>query len=495
MNRILAFIGLFLLAAPVEAAAAAHNVVVIVADDLGFQTGCYGNTAIKTPNIDRLAASGTRFTRAYCTTASCSASRSVLMTGLVNHATGHYGHEHGYNHFSTFDNVRSLPVMLAEHGYRTCSIGKYHLSPEPVYHFQEYRNEGVQGNRNAVRMAQNAKAFIAEDDSNPFFLYFCTSDPHRGGGPDRFSNLTNDGEPVDYPGVTPVVYDPDEVEVPAWLPDQPEVRAELAAYYQAVSRVDQGLGVLLDALEETGHSDDTLVMFLSDNGPPFPGAKTTLYAPGMNLPLIVRNPEQTRHGIATDAMVTWADITPTVLDYVGIAPADALAKRVAGRASPNEATDAVGRRARAGSEPTFHGRSFLSILDQEDPAGFDEVYASHTFHEITMYYPMRVIVSGRFKCILNLAHQLPYPFASDLYASPTWQGILERNDPMLGNRTVDSYLHRPRYELFDIEADPDEVRNLSDDPNYAGVLSELQAKLRSWQEKTGDPWIVKYTYE
>ncbi|HUG19676.1 MAG TPA: sulfatase-like hydrolase/transferase, partial [Planctomycetaceae bacterium] len=160
-----------------------RNVVLIVADDMGFQLGCYGNKVIHTPHIDALAAEGTRFTQAYCTTASCSASRSVLMTGLHNHTIGHYGHAHGYNHFSTFESVKSLPVMMTEAGYRTCSIGKYHLAPEYIYHFEEYRNQGVQGNRNSAVMADNAKDWIAEAPDKPFFLYWCSSDPHRGGGP------------------------------------------------------------------------------------------------------------------------------------------------------------------------------------------------------------------------------------------------------------------------------------------------------------------------
>ena len=119
------------------------NVVLIVADDLGLMLGCYADASGKTPNLDRLAREGTRFTRAHCTTASCSASRSVMLTGLYNHATAHYGHEHGYNHFRTYETVRSLPVMLAEAGYRTCSIGKYHLAPESVYRFETYGNDGV----------------------------------------------------------------------------------------------------------------------------------------------------------------------------------------------------------------------------------------------------------------------------------------------------------------------------------------------------------------
>src|SRR5690242_9066675 len=110
-----------------QAADGRKNIVVMVADDLGLQLGCYGDRVIKTPDLDRLAAEGTRFPRAFCTTASCSASRSVILSGLHNHATAHYGHEHGDGHFRTYDHVRSLPVLLKEAGYRTCSIGKYHL--------------------------------------------------------------------------------------------------------------------------------------------------------------------------------------------------------------------------------------------------------------------------------------------------------------------------------------------------------------------------------
>ena len=112
------------------------NIVLIVADDHGREAvGCYGNSAIRTPHIDQLAADGTRFTNAFCTSASCSPSRSVLLTGVHNHANGMYGLEHQIHHFSSFDSVRSLPVLLEQAGYRTARIGKLHVAPESVYHF------------------------------------------------------------------------------------------------------------------------------------------------------------------------------------------------------------------------------------------------------------------------------------------------------------------------------------------------------------------------
>lgn len=473
-------VGLSILAAALAVASATAeaakkpNIVVMVADDLGLQLGCYGDPVAKTPNLDRLAAEGTRFSRSYCTTASCSASRSVILTGLYNHATAHYGHEHGEGHFRTYDQVRSLPVMLKQAGYRTCSLGKYHVAPEEVYHFDEYPNQGIDGGgHNPVGMAQAAKKFLAAQDDRPFFLYFCGLDPHRAGK----SGFANDH---DYKGTTAVKFEPSKMVVPAWLPDNAEVRSELAEYYQAISRWDQGVGAVLAALKETGHEDDTLVLALSDNGPPFPGAKTTLYEPGIRLPLIVRHPGLKKRGVVTDAKVTWADLTPTILDFAGVRPLPAQ--------------DGAKSKKPAAS-PAFHGRSFLSVLETEHPDGWDQIFASHTFHEITMYYPMRAIIRGKYKCILNIAHQLPYPFASDLYASPTWQGILQRGDKRYGLRSVEAYVQRPRYELYDLESDPNEIHNLAESSEHAALLADLQKELKAWQERTRDPWISKYTYE
>lgn len=444
------------------------NIILIVADDHGRgDLGCYGNSVVKTPNLDALASEGVRFTNAFCTTASCSASRSVILSGLYNHFNGQYGHQHDYHHFSSFNTVRSLPVLLSHGGYRTIRIGKYHVAPEEVYQF----DATLRGNeRNAVQMADACRELFASQDTRPFFLYFCTSDPHRGGGkatdlphqPDRFGNRQQG-----YPGVNEVKYDPKEVVVPDYLPDGPECRAELAQYCQAVSRIDQGIGRLVGHLKEAGQYDNTVLIYISDNGIAFPGAKTTVYEPGLNLPCIVRTPWQQNKGIATDAMINWADLTPTILDWAGATPRDYQ----------------------------FHGRSFASELEREHAEGWDTTYASHTFHEITMYYPMRVVRERRFKLIWNIAHGLDYPFASDLWESATWQATIRSGARYYGKRTVDAYLHRPAFELYDLRSDPHEVRNLADDPQHKDTLGRMKAKLQAFQKQTRDPWILKWDYE
>jgi len=470
------------LAGTADTAQPARNIVMFVVDDQGRDAGCYGNPVIRTPHLDALARDGTRFDYAFCTTASCSASRSVILTGLHNHANGQYGHQHSYHRFHTKDSVISLPVWLSRAGYRTGRIGKYHVTPEDVYRFDQHLKGNQGGSRNPVSMAETCRQFINQDKQQPFFLYFCTSDPHRGGGyanelpykPNRFGNNQT------YEGVREVIYNPEEVRVPDYLPDSPECRAELAQYYQSVSRIDQGLGRLVRILKESNQYENTLILYLSDNGIAFPGAKTTLYEPGMRLPLIVRSPDQTRRHLATQALVSWTDLTPTLLEFAGLDPKALTYKDARGRSHPY----------------SFHGRSFLSVLDQADPEGWDHVFASHTFHEITMYYPMRVLRTRQYKYILNLAHQLPYPFASDLYEAPTWQAAVKSGpDGLYGKRRIADYIQRSRHELYNMEADSDEINNLAEDPEFARTLKDLQTRLKAFQQQTGDPWIIKYKYE
>ena len=134
-------------------------------------------------------------------------------------------------------------------------------------------------------------------------------------------------------------------------------------------------------------------------------------------------------------------------------------------------------------------------MNDEHPEGWDEVYCSHTFHEVTMYYPMRSVRTRKHKLIWNIAHGLGFPFASDLWKSKTWQGVLERKLEQYGKRSVDAYHHRPAFELYDLETDAHEVVNLASVPEHAALLTELQDKLKTFQENTKDPWVLKWDRE
>ena len=474
---------------------AEKNVVLVVTDDQSLDMGCYGNHVVKTPHLDSIAKDGVVFRNAFCTTASCSASRSVILTGLHNHANGHYGHQHSYHKFNSYSNIISLPVLLSKVGYRTARCGKYHVAPEKVYHFEK----AIPGNsRNPVQMADNCKAFISEKSDKPFFLYFCTSDPHRGGGVRQSSpykpNLFGNKE---YPGITPVVYDPGDVIVPPFLPDTPECRAELAEYYQSISRIDQGMGRLKEHLLEAGMWDQTLFIYISDHGIAMPGAKTTVYEGGLHAPCLVRNPYVTHRGISTSGMISWVDLTPTIVDFAGglDEKTGAATKQIIDQIE-KPTPQASSQNSRAIKPGTFHGRSFLPLLTNPKAKGWDEIYASHTFHEIQMYYPMKVVREQRLKLIWNIAHPLPFPFASDLWAAPTWQAQYRKGmDAPYGQKTVKGYIHRPEFELYDLEADPHEGKNLVNDPAYANELVRLKQKLKAFQQKTSDPWIIKWEYE
>ncbi|WP_111709075.1 sulfatase family protein [Lutibacter citreus] len=442
------------------------NIILFVADDHGTDAlGCYGNNIIKTPNLDELAAEGTLFTNAYCTSASCAASRSVILSGKFGHATGSYGHVHDYHHFSTFDNVKSLPVLLEADGYETARIGKYHVAPESVYHFNTVLKADP---RNTVEMAGKCGNVLNSD--KPFFLYFCTDDPHRGHPftPEKWDLPNSFGNKVEgYEGVETVVYDPKDVLVPSFLPDTKQSREEIAQYYQSISRIDQGFGKLMKMLQETGKADNTIVMYISDNGMAFPGAKTTVNEPGIKLPCIIKDPTNSAKGNVNNAMISWVDLTPTILDM-----------------------------AKVNYEPKdFHGKSFKTIIPEQNPKGWNEIYASHTFHEITMYYPMRVVRKDNYKLIWNIAWRLEYPFASDLWASSTWQSIYRNNNEYYGPKKVDDYLFRPEFELYDLAKDPNELNNLANQKEFGEKLETMKIKLKDFQIKTRDPWQIMWSHD
>jgi N-sulfoglucosamine sulfohydrolase len=314
-------------------------------------------------------------------------------------------------------------------------------------------------------MGHAAGHWIHEQGDKPFFLTMAYSDPHRAGDASNFGNTRQ------WPEVPRERYKPEEVVIPSHLPDLAGVRADLAEYYEAVSRMDAGVGLLLRELKETGHDNDTLVIYLSDNGRPFPGAKDNLYYEGIHLPLIVRAPgmqKRDRAGLnrarLNRAMVSWIDIAPTILDWTGVAPPQDY------RYLP------------------LPGRSILPILEQTDAKGWDEVFASHSFHEINQYYPTRSLRTREFSYFVNLEPNLSVPIASDVALSPSWKAITSTPDARLGKRTLAAFRRRPAEELYDLKADPDEVVNLADDPAHLTVLANLRTQLDAWRTATHDPW-------
>lgn len=439
-----------------------RNVLLIVADDHGYDMSSLGS-AVHTPALDRLAREGTLFTDAYASVSSCSSSRSTLYTGLYSHTNGMYGLSHDVHNFSLLEDVKTLPWMLKQHGYATSLVGKLHVKPEAALAYDAWLLPEQAGNRDVAAMGHAAGQWIRAQGTRPFFLTMGYSDPHRAGDPSQFGNTR------DWPEVKRMRYRPQDVTIPSHLPDLPGVREDLAQYYEAVSRMDSGVDILLRELEASGHADDTLVIYLSDNGRPFPGAKDNLYYEGIHLPLIVRAPRAAHRGIRNNAMVSWIDITPTILDWAGVSPPQGY------RYLP------------------LPGRSLLPILEQTEPSGWDEVFATHSFHEIDQYYPTRSLRTRRYSYFLNLQPSLRVPIASDVALSPSWKAITSTPGARLGKRSLEAFEHRPDEELYDLHADPDEIVNLASDPAHAAALADVRAQLTRWRTATHDPWMAGIT--
>jgi len=435
--------------------ASGPNILLVIADDQGLDAGCYGGV-VKTPNLDRLAAEGTLFTQGYATVSSCSSSRSVLYTGLYSHANGMYGLAHDVHNQSLLDWVVTVPKLMSAAGYATALVGKKHIRPEKALTYDAELVPERPGVRDVAALAGAVGSFIRSQAAKPFFITVGFSDPHRAD--ENFGNTRT------WPNVPRVQYQPAEVALPTHLPDLPAVRADLAQYYESVSRLDRGVGLLLAELENTGHSQDTVVIFLSDNGRPFPGAKTCLYDEGIHLPLIIRTPQLAR-GVRCEAMVSWVDITPTILDLAQ-APAPAGYK--------------------------LQGRSLLPVLNQARPTGWDRVFASHSFHEINQYYPMRAMRTRRHAYIANLAHELNFPIAGDVATSPSWKAI-QASGARLGKRPMTAYLHRPAEELYDLANDPEQWVNVAGNPEYRDTLQGMRDSVREWRAATQDPWLEGQT--
>lgn len=446
------------------------NVVLLVSDDHGVEAlGCYGNPVIQTPHLDALAKEGTRFDQAFCSSSSCSPSRSAILTGLHNHANGMYGLAHGIHHFACLDTVTTLPARMKDAGYRTGRVGKMHYAPESSFPF-DFGFPHDEFLRDDVRMSKACHPFIEED--GPFFLYWCSWNPHRGGGPLKSHPLGPDrfGNPLEpYPGDTEQEYMESDVIVPPFMSDMPEVRAELAQYYKSISRMDRGVGELIEILKAAGKYKNTLILYVSDNGAAFPAAKTTLYEPGMRLPCIVKAPGEQAAGVVTDALVSWVDVTPTIMDYTGVA------------AETN----------------AFHGQSFESCVGQAKvPEGWrSELFASHSLHALTGYYPMRVIRSDQYKFIWNIAWPLTYPTGRDVWKGATWKAIERERPEFFGLRSMQNYLHRPEFELYDLTSDPNELNNLAADPRHAKQVEGFIEQLKAFQTQTSDPWLHKWDYK
>ena len=424
------------------------NILLIIADDMGRHTGKYGDRTVPTPKLDRMANEGVLFTRAYVTQASCSPSRSSVLTGLYPHQNGQLGLIDAG--FTVQPGISNLPTILHDHGYYTGSIGKFHVEPDSEFYF-DHRH--LDRSRNAGLVANMVEQFISVQDSLPFFFMVNLSDPHktRHQYMDAHSVVGVPALPVSESDVQPFGF--------IGLNTRP-IRIVTAGYYNCVKRIDYIVGLLIELLDSYQLSENTMIIFISDHGPPFTRAKTTCYEAGIRIPFIIKWPSHSSRGIVRDEMISTVDILPTILDAVGIDPLD--------------------------NSP---GRSLIPLLRDESVEWRETLCAEYNAHDAEGFYPRRSIRDDRYKLILNLLPERESPYEG-IDGCPVW--ITSQHDSLIGSevrRAYDTYRHPTHLELYDLQEDPNEWNNLEGDSRYDAVKDDLLKRLHLWRKSTNDPYL------
>ena len=408
------------------------NLVVIIADDMAWDDcGAYGHKDIRTPNIDRLATEGMRFDRAFLTISSCSPSRCSILTGRYPHSTGA-----GELHLPLPGDQTLFAKALKEAGYYTAALGKWHLGPNVKDQFDVVKEGG-----NPAGYGHWLPTIENRPKQKPFFFWLATTDPHRPYQKDT----------IDQP------HSREDVMVPPFLPDVSDVRGDLAMYYDEIGRLDEYVGRVMNLLEDQGVADNTVVLFMSDNGRPFPRCKTTVCDDGVRTPFIVRWPKGVKPGSVSKCVVSSVDIAPTFLELAGLKPLD-----------------------------TFQGKSFAPILKDPTATTRKYAFAEHNWHDYQAYE--RGVRSERFTYIYNALPHLNASPPADAVNSPTYRAMqeLHKQDKLAPHQLDCFTVPVPEHKLFDLQQDPYSLNNLADNPKYASILTEMKAALADWQKRTND---------
>ncbi len=406
--------------------AKAPNILILVADDAGWEDfGCYGNPYIKTPNVDYLAKNGLKATNAFLTTAQCSPSRISILTGKYPHASGAED-----LHMPMPDSLDILPGFLKEKGYFSGFLKKGHIGS-----YAETQFDWHQKDLNAFDQ------FLDAAEMNPFFMWVGFTDPHRPYKEDIIE------EPQS----------PSKVVVPPYLIDDQDTRNDLADYYNYIRRMDAQIGEYLDQLKKRSLLDNTLVIFLSDNGAPFPRAKGTVYDAGVKTPLIFSWPDKILAQTQTDKLISVVDIAPTLLDLVGVP----LPKQ-------------------------FQGNSIEGLFSEDAIQGNPYVFSERNWHDSDEH--IRSIRTPRYKLIKNAYINLPHGITTDIGRSPSFKSLLKEKERNSLTKAQSRLFELPRseYEFYDIEKDPYEINNLINDPDSQKIIVLLKEELKKWMDQTGD---------
>lgn len=419
---------------------ATPDIVVFLADDFS-QLDCssYGEQRILTPNMQRLAAAGMTFNRAYVASPSCAPSRAALLTGLMPARNGAEA-----NHSKPRSEIRKWPACFQELGYEVVAFGKVsHYRHTADYGFDHFAHDTFHDHASipaAVEFLTNRP----RENARPLCLMVGSNWPH-----------------VPWPEQSPE-YDPALLTLPAGSIDTPQTRAWRARYAAAVTRADDDLGRILDAVH-TSLPQDTLFLFSSDHGAQWPFGKWNLYEAGVCVPLMVSWPGTVTPGSRTDAMVNWTDLLPTLLT-------------AAGGAAP----------------AAIDGRSFLPVLRGVSGDHRKHIFTTHANDNRMNVYPSRAVRDERWKYIRNLHPEYAFTTHLDLVAGrlgqraffSSWETAARSDSTAAG--ILKRYHARPAEELYDLAEDPHEQHDLAGDPSHVERLVALRSALDVWMKEQGD---------
>lgn len=433
------------------------NFVLLIADDLAWNDlSPYGHGSIMTPSLQRLAEGGMRFDQAFLTTSSCSPTRASLITGRYPHQT-----EAEQLHWPLPTEQTTFVEKLRERGYWTGAAGKWHLGEAVRDRFDlvlEADESGFQLPAGEAAAAGNfsetasgdARSGCADwvrlmrerDREKPFFLWLAALDPHR---PYEEAILQDGARP-------------EEVRLAPYHPDTPAVRADYAAYYDEITRLDRYVGLVLDELDRQKAAENTLVVFISDNGRPFPRDKTTIYDSGIRTPFLARWPSRIAPGSVCERLVSTVDLAKTFLSLAKI------------------------------EKPglSFEGTDLSPLFEQPEKPLREYIFAEKNWHDYEDR--ARAVRNERYKYIRNDYPDLPLTPPADAVRSPTYVEMLRllEKDQLEPAQASLFVVPRPAEELYDTRLDPDELNNLAEDERFAPVLRAMRAALADWEEKTGD---------
>ena len=443
------------------------NIVFIIADDASWKHfGAYGNTQIKTPNIDKLAEEGVVFENAFVSASSCSPSRAAILTGRNGFELEEGATLYGYlpAKFPTY------PELLAKEGYRIGFTGKgwapgFHVgrSQNPAgeaFNFikhSPYQDHFDQVQISEVNYAANFASFLqTTNPDDPFCFWVGTFEPHRG-----YTKGLAEATGTNCSAI----------KVPGFMPDAPEVRADICEYYAEIEHIDRQVGAVMAALEEKDQLDNTLILFASDNGMPFPRAKATLYDYGTRMPLIAWWGKNIKGGRRVSDLISYTDIAPTLL-------------QAAYRYPPRN----------------MSGRSFLDIL-QSDQDGIinqsrDKVFMYRERHVLYAgsqghTTPARAIRTHDYLLIWNIDKGQAQ---RDVDGGPT-KSYMEAHKAELASLYNLSFGKRPEFELYHLPSDPFQLNNLAKAPKHKATFNDLKTELMDYLQERKDPRVVKGGYD